>query len=185
MALFNQFKRYANIYFLITAILQSVPAISPLNPLSAISPLIFVISLSIIREGFEDLKRYRADIETNSKKSKRYNQSTQEWDTEVQWKDIFVGDIIKVEDEEYFPADMIVLCSSNKDGTCSIMTSSLDGEKNLKQKLAVKEIQMSLMSDEQLRVVGSFEYGPPNFDLYSFSGELKLSSIDTYNITAK
>lgn len=62
MSLFNQFKRYANIYFLIVAILQSIPAISPLNPLSAIAPLIFVISLSMIREGYEDLKRYQADL---------------------------------------------------------------------------------------------------------------------------
>jgi len=56
MSLFNQFKRYANIYFLVVAILQSIPAISPLNPLSAIAPLVFVISLSMIREGYEDLK---------------------------------------------------------------------------------------------------------------------------------
>lgn len=55
LSLFNQFKRYANIYFLIVAILQSIPAISPLNPLSAIAPLVFVISLSMIREGYEDL----------------------------------------------------------------------------------------------------------------------------------
>ena len=48
-----------------------------------------------------------------------------------------MGDIIKVEDEEYFPADLMLLCSSNLDGNCFIMTSSLDGEKNLKQKLAI------------------------------------------------
>ena len=59
---------------------------------------------------------------------------------DVLWKDIFVGDIIKVEDEDYFPADLIVLCSSNMDGTCFIMTSSLDGEKNLKSKFAIKDV---------------------------------------------
>ena len=58
-ALFNQFRKYANIYFLLSAILQSIKAISPLNPISAISPLLFVISLSIMREGYEDLKKYR------------------------------------------------------------------------------------------------------------------------------
>lgn len=62
VSLFNQFRRYANIYFLIVAILQSIPQISPLNPLSAIAPLVFVIALSMIREGYEDLKRYRADL---------------------------------------------------------------------------------------------------------------------------
>lgn len=49
MALILQFKRYANVYFLITAILQSIPEISPLTPATAWAPLIFVLGLSIIR----------------------------------------------------------------------------------------------------------------------------------------
>jgi len=46
------------------------------------------------------------------------------------------------------------------------MTSSLDGEKNLKSKLAIKEIHQFCSNDLDLWVVGSLEYGPPNFDLY-------------------
>ena len=53
---------------------------------------------------------------------------------------MIVGDVVRIEGEEYFPADLVVLSSSNRDGTCFIMTSSLDGEKNLKPKLAIKEI---------------------------------------------
>lgn len=49
LSLILQFRRYANIYFLACAILQSIPLISPLSPLSAILPLIFVLSLSMIR----------------------------------------------------------------------------------------------------------------------------------------
>ena len=56
-ALILQFRRYANFYFLACAILQSIPIISPLSPLSAILPLAFVLSLSMAREGFEDYKR--------------------------------------------------------------------------------------------------------------------------------
>jgi hypothetical protein len=44
-ALFLQFQRLSNCYFLIVAILQSIPTISPLHPYSAIAPLIFVITL--------------------------------------------------------------------------------------------------------------------------------------------
>lgn len=43
VALFYQFLRVANIYFLMIAILQSIPAISPLNPATAIMPLAFVL----------------------------------------------------------------------------------------------------------------------------------------------
>lgn len=51
LSLILQFKRYANIYFLIEAVMQSIPLISPLNPASAVAPLAFVLALSMIREG--------------------------------------------------------------------------------------------------------------------------------------
>ena len=50
-ATFIQFYRYANIYFLVIAILASTPEISPLSPFTAIFPLVLVIGLSMIREG--------------------------------------------------------------------------------------------------------------------------------------
>ena len=71
-SLILQFRRYANIYFLICAILQSIPLISPLNPASAIAPLIFVIALSMAREGYEDIKRWRSDQQNNSNKSHHF-----------------------------------------------------------------------------------------------------------------
>ena len=171
LSLFYQFKRYANIYFLVAAILQSIPQISPLHPMSSIAPLVFVIALSMIREGYEDLKRYKSDVTTNGSKTKRYNKEDSVWDV-VEWKDLFVGDIIRVESEEYFPADAIVLASSDKNGNCFIMTSSLDGEKNLKPKYALKEIQRQVYSGESFNFEGTLRYGPPNEDLFDFNGEL-------------
>ena len=52
-----QFLRPANIYFLISAILNCIPQISPLSPITAILPLIFVLAVSLIREAVEDCKR--------------------------------------------------------------------------------------------------------------------------------
>jgi len=45
----------ANIYFLIIAILASIKEISPINPFTSWSPLIFVLTVSMIRELFEDV----------------------------------------------------------------------------------------------------------------------------------
>ena len=45
--------------------MNSIPKISALNPVSAILPLGFVLSVSIIRDGVEDYQRYRSDKETN------------------------------------------------------------------------------------------------------------------------
>jgi len=61
LCLFNQFKRFANIYFLLIAVLQSISIFSPLSPVTAIAPLVFVVAVSMIREGIEDLIRYQSD----------------------------------------------------------------------------------------------------------------------------
>ncbi len=50
-----------------------------------------------------------------------------------------MGDIIKSEDGDIFPADLIIVNSGLENGICYIETSSLDGEKNLKPKLSIKE----------------------------------------------
>ena len=60
-SLFAQFRRLANCYFLLIAILQSIPEISPLSPYTAIAPLVFVVGLSMIREALEDFNRYQSD----------------------------------------------------------------------------------------------------------------------------
>lgn len=60
-----QFKRLANVYFLLIAILQTIEVISPLNPLTAWAPLVVVLGISMIREGWEDYQRYKSDKEMN------------------------------------------------------------------------------------------------------------------------
>ena len=118
--------------------MQSIPLISPLKPYSAIAPLIFVLSLSVLREGFEDFKRYRSDEADNSQICEKlidgiFNES--------QWKDIKMGDILRMKKDEVIPADLLVLCSSNKSGISYVETASLDGEKNLKPKFSLSDLQ--------------------------------------------
>lgn len=92
-ALILQFRRYANIYFLTCAVMQSIPLISPLSPLSAILPLIFVLSLSMAREGYEDYKRWKSDKESNSSITHVFKDNNVE---NVAWSVIRPGDIVKV-----------------------------------------------------------------------------------------
>jgi hypothetical protein len=50
----NQFTNYFNIFFLVTAVLLSIPVISPIQPGTAIGPFLFVLFISIVRDAIED-----------------------------------------------------------------------------------------------------------------------------------
>jgi phospholipid-transporting ATPase len=182
LSLLGQFKRYANIYFLIMAILQCIPAISPLNPISSIAPLVFVISLSMLREGFEDYARHKSDIELNSSKSTKYEEGS--W-KKVDWKNIYVGDYVKIVDGEFFPTDMICLASSDPEGNCFIQTSSLDGEKNLKPKMALTVTQKLIGNGEVVRVIGDVSCDLPNSDLYMLGGTIQIGGDEKIPLSAK
>ena len=182
LCLLGQFKRYANIYFLLMAIIQCFPAISPINPVSSIAPLVFVISLSILREGFEDLSRHKSDLELNSSKSAHYDKG--EWE-ECDWKDIYVGDFVKVSNGDFFPSDMICIKSSDPEGNCFIQTSSLDGEKNLKPRVALSETQISVENPNLIRLMAELEMDAPDSDLYSCNGAICIGGDRKISLSVK
>lgn len=78
------------------------------------------------------LNRNRMPLKSEARKSGL------NWRT-VKWKDIRIGDILRVADDDNIPADLVLLASSREDGSCYVETKSLDGETTLKQKTALKE----------------------------------------------
>lgn len=124
MSLILQFRRYANLYFLTCAILQSIPLISPLSPLSAILPLIFVLCLSMAREGYEDYKRWKSDKESNANVAHLWQENNL---CNVSWAVLRPGDLVKIYQEEIAPVDIIPLYCSDPSGIVYVETSSLDG----------------------------------------------------------
>ena len=54
LSILYQFNNYFNIFFLLTAVILAIPAISPIDPFSSIFPFLFVIMISIVREFIED-----------------------------------------------------------------------------------------------------------------------------------
>lgn len=55
-SLFEQFRRVANFFFLVTGILAFTP-LAPYTAVSAIVPLIVVIVATMMKEGIEDMRR--------------------------------------------------------------------------------------------------------------------------------
>ena len=53
------------------------------------------------------------------------------------WKDIKVGNIVMIQRDEYFPADLILVNSSEQNGLCYVETKNLDGETNMKHKTSL------------------------------------------------
>lgn len=65
-----------------------------------------------------------------------------------------VGDIVKIEKDEFFPADLLLLSSSYEDAICYVETMNLDGETNLKLKQALEVtsgINEDILASENLR----------------------------------
>jgi len=56
--LFEQFSKMANAYFTFMSILQLVPTLGTLyGAVTTMLPVLFVVFLSMIKDGFEDNKR--------------------------------------------------------------------------------------------------------------------------------
>ena len=168
--LLYQFSRLSNVYFLFTAIIQSIPLISPLTSLTAIIPLIFVLGVSMIRELIEDLRRNNYDNLNNEEEVIvfRNNKFVKSFS-----KTLRQGEIILVYENNNIPADIILIDTGFGEGTCYVETSSLDGEKTLKLKVANKYTQ-GFISNGICANKGIEKYIMPK--KYFFSGIIKINA---------
>ncbi|XP_037531685.1 phospholipid-transporting ATPase IG [Nematolebias whitei] len=163
--LFEQFRRIANFYFLIIFLVQVIVD-TPTSPVTSGLPLFFVITVTAIKQGYEDWLRHKADREVN-----KYRVTVLENGTETQKESekIKVGDIVEVKEDETFPCDLILLQSSRDDDTCFVTTASLDGESNHKTHYTVPDIGRDLQS-----LSATIECEQPQPDLYKFNGRMHI-----------
>ncbi|KAL0884281.1 hypothetical protein ABMA27_016269 [Loxostege sticticalis] len=174
--LFEQFRRYSNCFFLLIALLQQIPDVSPTGRWTTLTPLILILSVSAIKEIVEDFKRHRADDETNRRQVEVLREGR--W-LSIRWEKLQVGDICKVLNNQFFPADLVLLSSSEPQGISFIETSNLDGETNLK----IRQASPETAKLDTTRLLADFhatiQCEPPNRHLYEFNGMLKETNAKT------
>ncbi len=89
-------------------------------------------------------------------------------------QDIRVGDVLRIDEGLEFPADLVLLASSNPNGTCYINTANLDGETAPKhRKSAVPTLGMK-EPVQFARIRGNVQCEAPNRRLDRFTGRLTL-----------
>ncbi|THX35558.1 phospholipid-translocating P-type ATPase [Aureobasidium pullulans] len=89
------------------------------------------------------------------------------------WKNVQVGDFVRLYNEESIPADIVVLSTSDPDGACYVETKNLDGETNLKVRQALHCSQKVKRARDCERAEFILESEPPHANLYSYSGAIR------------
>jgi magnesium-transporting ATPase (P-type) len=137
-SLLEQFRRLANVYFLIVGTIAAVGGLTSyyetaIEPEGILGPMAVVVMISVIKDGIEDVKRHNADARINSRPASIVREDgTVET---VEWRSLQVGDILLIVGDEEIAADTVVLaCGGVQGPTCYVETAAIDGETNLKMK---------------------------------------------------
>lgn len=176
--LFAQFSKLANFYLLCFAILQLIPGLSTTGNYTNIIPLMIFVSISMAKEGFDDFRRHQADKRENWQQISVVDAAAPlaagklSWKL-TRWRDLQVGDVVRLRRDELVPADIVLLSSTNTSGPdiAHVETTALDGETSLKQKQVVNSVADACSTSDNL-LASSVEFVTegPNSDLSAFQG---------------
>ena len=191
--IFAQFSKLANFYFLCVSILQMIPGLSTTGTYTTIVPLLFFVTISIAKEGYDDLRRYRLDkaentttasvlqtqatersVQTESGESAGTANGRHHW-AQTKWENVRAGDVVKLKRDEAAPADMILLHTIGTEDVAYVETMALDGETNLKSKQPPPPLSQRCGNlDDLVRCNAHFVVEDPNLDLYKFDGKVTV-----------
>lgn len=121
LVLFNQFKFFFNLFFLIVSFSQFFEALRVGFLFTFLAPLVFVLMLTMAKEGYDDYQRFQRDKVMNLKPYKKIDHVTK-MTVECTGQDLRVGDIVIVGSNERVPADLVLLYTTDKAGTVFIRT---------------------------------------------------------------
>lgn len=169
--LLEQFHRVANLYFIFIVLLNWFPAINAFGKEIAMIPVVFVLGVTAVKDLFEDRRRHASDKNINNSTCRTYSSEHSRY-RKVLWKDIRVGDVVHLSNNEVVPADILLLRSSDPSGLCYIDTGHLDGETNLKQRQVARGFVEKQHYFEPSKFRSSIEVEAPTTKIYRFHGAI-------------
>ncbi|XAR55729.1 Phospholipid-translocating ATPase [Bertholletia excelsa] len=168
--LFIQFHRVAYLYFLAIAVLNQLPPLAVFGRTVSLFPLLFVLCVTAIKDGYEDWRRHRSDRNENNREALVLQSGKF---LPKKWKKIRAGEVVKIFADETIPCDMVLLGTSDPSGIAYIQTMNLDGESNLKTRYARQET--TSMVFEGGAVSGLIRCEQPNRNIYEFKGNMEFN----------
>eukprot|EP00668_Euglena_longa_P047508 GGOE01063385.1.p1 GENE.GGOE01063385.1~~GGOE01063385.1.p1 ORF type:complete len:1216 (+),score=365.53 GGOE01063385.1:87-3650(+) len=181
--LWEQFCKPMNLYYAFIVLVEVINSTSGIP--GTLFPLVVLIFVNMAKDLYEDKRMADLDRELNDRETHVVDENGVVQKTA--WKDVKVGSILIILEDEPVPADTLVLQSSEEHGVCYINTMQLDGEINLKSKHCIRETHEALtslacsdqnISSTALQFLKSIavECEEPNGDLSYFSGVIKSSA---------
>uniref|UniRef100_A0A3B4VEJ7 Phospholipid-transporting ATPase n=1 Tax=Seriola dumerili TaxID=41447 RepID=A0A3B4VEJ7_SERDU len=155
--LFEQLRRLANAYFLFLFVLQLIPQVSSLSWFTTAVPLVLVLSITAVKDASDDINRHKSDNQVNNR---RVDVLIDGELRNEKWMNVQVGDIIKLENNQFVTADLLLLSSSEPLNLVYVETAELDGG--------------TVMLTPLLCLSGEVRCEPPNNRLDKFKGTLTL-----------
>ncbi|PCH43232.1 phospholipid-translocating P-type ATPase [Wolfiporia cocos MD-104 SS10] len=196
---YEQFKFFFNLYFLLVALSQFVPALKIGFIATYIAPLAFVLSVTMGKEAYDDYKRNLRDREANSARylvltppslNSRHPDRHDEHELihndddgpharSVPSSALRVGDLVLLEKNQRVPADLVLLRTSDSSGTCFIRTDQLDGETDWKLRVAVPVCQKLPSERELMNLDAEIYADAPMKDIHTFIGTFTINTPPT------
>ncbi|EHK97677.1 putative Phospholipid-transporting ATPase DNF1 [Glarea lozoyensis 74030] len=95
------------------------------------------------------------------------------------WKNVQVGDFVRIYNDDQIPADVVILSTSDPDGACYVETKNLDGETNLKVRHALRSGRKIKHARDCEKTEFSIESEPPQANLYQYSAAARWRQHET------
>ncbi|OMJ75673.1 hypothetical protein SteCoe_25143 [Stentor coeruleus] len=175
--LFQEFQNISYLWFLTIIGLELSPYCEYTSlKWSTLFPLLLLISHVLTENILRTYNRYKLDSVKNNAIVQVLGSSDF---LKKKSRDVHVGDILLIENQEHVPADVLLLAVDNTESECFVDMSAVIGGKDLIKKKPVKDTQAFITTDgyevgNLLKHIENVRVIQPDSSFKHFSGKIKM-----------